>query len=49
VFAREDEVKQAGASKFDLEAAMRALFRTGKIWNEPFDKPSRGRYRIAIK
>ena len=49
LFAREDEAKAAGVSKTDLETAMRELFRTGKIWNEPFDKPSRERYRLAIK
>jgi RecA-family ATPase len=49
LFAREDEAKAAGVGKTDLETAMRELFRAGKIWNEPFDKPSRERYRLAIK
>ena len=48
-FAREDEAKQAGLSKLNLEVAMRQLFKTGKIWNEPYGKPSRIRYRIAVK
>jgi hypothetical protein len=32
-----------------FEAAMRRLFKAGKIWNEPCGKPSRPSYRIAIK
>jgi RecA-family ATPase len=49
LFAREDEARKAGVSKHDLENAMRQLFKDRKIWNEPYDKPSLGRYRIAVK
>ena len=48
-FAREDEAKKAGVSKINLEAAMRQLFKDNKIRNEPYGKPSRIRYRIAVK
>jgi hypothetical protein len=49
VFVREDEAERAGLSSKALEAAMRELFRAGKIWNEPCGKPSRPTYRLAIK
>ena len=45
VFAREDEAKQAGVNKQNLEAAMRQLFQEGVIWNEPYGRPSRPYYR----
>jgi DNA polymerase len=49
MFAREDEAREVGLAKGNLETAMRQLFRTGKIWNEPQGKPSRPSYRIAVK
>lgn len=49
LFAREDEAKQRGLTSKALEAAMRRLFKDGKIWNEPCGKPSRPSYRIALK
>lgn len=49
VFAREDEAKRAGLTRMALEVAMRQLFKEGVIWNEPCGRPSRPRYRIAIK
>jgi RecA-family ATPase len=49
IFAREDEAKRANLSNKALEAAMRELFRAGKIWNEPCGRPSRPAYRLAIK
>lgn len=48
-FAREDEAKRANLNSKDLEAAMRRLFKIEKIWNEPYGKPSRQHFRIAIK
>jgi RecA-family ATPase len=49
VFVREEEAKRAGLNGKQLEAAMRRLFASGKIWNEPCGKPSRPSYRLAIK
>jgi RecA-family ATPase len=49
VFAREDEAKRAGINSKQLEAAMRRHFKAGRIWNEPHGKPSRDRYRLAVK
>lgn len=49
LFAREDEAKKAGLNSKLLEAAMRQLFKDGKIWNEPCGRPSRPSFRIAIK
>ena len=49
VFAHETEAAAAGLTGKNLEAAMRELFRTNKIWNEPSGKPSRPSYRIARK
>ena len=48
-FVHEDEAKSAGLSKVNLEAAMRELFRTETIWNEPYGKPSRPHFQIAIR
>jgi RecA-family ATPase len=48
-FAREEEAVRAGLSSKSLEAAMRRLFKTGKIWNEPYGKASRPHHRIALK
>jgi RecA-family ATPase len=49
IFAKEDEAKRARLNSRTLEAAMRRLFKSGKIWNEPYGKPSRPHYRIALK
>jgi RecA-family ATPase len=49
LFAREDEARRAGLTSKALEAAMRRLFKAGKIWNEPCGRPSRPQYRIALK
>jgi RecA-family ATPase len=49
LFAREQEAKSAGLSSKNLEASMRQLFKAGRIWNEPYGKPSRPSYRIAVK
>jgi len=49
LFAREDEAKRAGLNGKHLEAAMRHLFKDGKIWNEPCGRPSRPTFRLAIK
>ena len=50
-FVGEAEVSAAGLTKKNLEAAMRELFRVGKIWNAPAPdwRPSRPRYKIALK
>jgi RecA-family ATPase len=48
LIAREEEAKRAGIDGRALEAAMRRLFKDGKIWNEPYGKPSRGSYRLAL-
>jgi RecA-family ATPase len=49
VFTKEDAAKKAGINSNDLASAMRRLFATGKIWNEPCGRPSRPTYRIALK
>jgi RecA-family ATPase len=49
LFAREDEAKKAMLTSKVLEAAMRRLFSNGKIWNEPYGRPFRQHFRIAIK
>jgi RecA-family ATPase len=49
VFAREDEAKRALITGKLFEAAMRRLFKSGIIWNEPCGRPSRPSYRIALK
>jgi RecA-family ATPase len=49
VFAKEDAARKAGINSDDLAAAMRRLFAAGKIWNEPYGRPSRRSYRIARK
>jgi RecA-family ATPase len=49
MFAREDEATKVGITGKNLEVAMRSLFKSGKIWNEPYGKPSRPSYRIAFK
>jgi RecA-family ATPase len=48
-FAKEDEARKAGLNGKQLEAAMRRLFAAGKIWNEPYGRPSRPNYRLAVK
>jgi len=49
LFAQEDETKRVNLRSRDFESAMRRLFAAGKIWNEPYGKPSRPHYRIARK
>jgi RecA-family ATPase len=49
LFAKEEEAKKALLGSKNLAAVMRDLFKNGKIWNEPYDRPSRPRYRIMIK
>jgi RecA-family ATPase len=49
LFVREEESKKAGLNGKQLEAAMRRLFAANKIWNEPHGRPSRPRYRLAVK
>jgi RecA-family ATPase len=49
LFAREEEARSAGLGSKNLEAAMRQLFKDGRIWNEPYGKPSRPSYRISAK
>jgi RecA-family ATPase len=48
-FVREEEALRAKVNGKDLEAAMRRLFKAGKIWNQPYGRPSRQSYRIAAK
>lgn len=48
-FAQEDEAKRAGITKATFEASMRRLFAAGRIWNEPYGKPSKGFHRLAVK
>ncbi len=47
-FEKEDEAKKFRLKKPNLEQAMRDLFRTQKIRVEQYDKPSLGRYRVAV-
>jgi RecA-family ATPase len=49
LFAREEEAKQAALNSKAFEAAMRRLFKNGKIWNEPYGRQSRGSHRLALK
>lgn len=50
LFAKEDEARKAGLTGKNLEAAMRELFRIGKIWNEEHGgRPSAPRFRLASK
>jgi RecA-family ATPase len=52
LFAREDEARQAGFNSKTFEAAMRRLFKAGRIWNAPREgmKPSRSdSTRLALK
>jgi RecA-family ATPase len=49
LFAKEEEARRAGLNSKNLEEAMRQLFRTGKIFNEPYGRPSRPHYRIIVK
>jgi RecA-family ATPase len=48
-FVREEEAKRAGVNSKSLEAAMRRLFKTEKIENEAYGRPSRPNHRIALK
>jgi hypothetical protein len=49
LFAKEEEAKRILLNSKVLEAAMRRLFKAGKVWNEPNGKPSRLHYRLALK
>jgi len=49
LFAKEDAAKAVGLTSHNLAGAMRRLFASGRIWNEPCGKPSRPQYRLAIK
>jgi RecA-family ATPase len=51
LFAREDEAKEVRLTNKALEAAMRRLFKTNRIWNAPRDgKPSRAdATRLALR
>jgi RecA-family ATPase len=49
LFAKEDAAKKAGVSNAGLTAAMRRLFKVGKIHNESHGKSSRQRFHLAIK
>jgi RecA-family ATPase len=49
VFAREPEAQQAKMSSKALADAMMRLFRTEKIWNEPYGRNNRNSHRIARK
>jgi RecA-family ATPase len=49
VFAREAEATHEVITSKMFEAAVRRLFKAGKIWNEPCGKPSRPSYRIAVR
>jgi len=49
LFAREDTARKAGVNSTSLAAAMRHLFETGKIYNEPHGKASRKRFHLAVK
>ena len=48
-FAKEDEATKVGLGSKNLTEAMRNLFRTGKIQNEPHGRPARGSYRITVR
>ena len=47
LFAREDEARKVCLSSNNLEAAMRSLFKSGRIWNESHGVPSRPHHRLA--
>jgi RecA-family ATPase len=49
LFAREDEARKALLNSRSFDAAMRRLFADKKIWNEPYGRPSRPHFRIALK
>jgi RecA-family ATPase len=49
LFAQEEEAKRAGLTTKMLEGAMRRLFQSNTIWNEPYGRPARLNYRIARK
>jgi DNA polymerase bacteriophage-type len=49
LFAREAEAKNEMIDSKTFEGVMRRLFKAGVIWNEPYGKPSRPSYRIALK
>jgi DNA polymerase bacteriophage-type len=49
LFTKEEVAKKAHLSSAQLAGAMRRLFETSKIHNEPHGKASRPRYHLAIK
>jgi RecA-family ATPase len=49
LFAGQDEAKKANLRKADLRQAMEQLFKDGRIWNEPYGRPSNQHYRLAVK
>ena len=49
LFAKETEARELGIRKIDLEAAMRRLFATDKIYLEPYGPPSKATSKLVIK
>jgi hypothetical protein len=49
LFAKEDEAKKAGFNNKTLADAMRRLFATGKIWNEPYKRAGKNSFRLGLK
>ncbi len=49
VFSKEPEAKDERLRKADLEAAMRRLFKAGKIYVEQYGRPSRPASRLALE
>jgi RecA-family ATPase len=49
VFAKETEAQQARVSSKALADAMGRLFKSEKIWNEPYGRSNRKSYRVALK
>ena len=49
MFAKEHEAKEQAIRKADLEAAMRRLFATDKIWLEPYGAPSKATTRLKVR
>jgi RecA-family ATPase len=49
VFAKESEAAKNRIKKADFEHAMRELFSANRIENEPYGKPSKGAFHLAVK
>jgi RecA-family ATPase len=49
LFAAEEEAKAEKIHGRAFAEAMRRLFKAGRIWNEPYGRPSRPSYRLAAK